>query len=298
LESNPTALVIFRLIVGAGVAFIFTPGISLVASYYPHGGEGFGVGVFDTFSLAGGMFAYIGNVLLASSFGWRGALATNAGIGIVVGVAFLVILPGDGNREELRLHATKVRNVLLDSWVLIVGLSLLGLEFASALVGNFMVFYLSSGLKESAILAGIVGSVLPASGLIASAVFGRIFDRTKRTRLLIFSLGIASAIGLASSALNTFNGSVLSTLMVGFFGSAGFVVCVSAARLLSDKHDREYEVLGVGWVVTLSLLGSFFGPIFFSFAVVSSGYTAAWIFSGVISILFFAPLLGNMIKRL
>jgi MFS family permease len=297
LVSDPLALEALRFVVGAGLALMFTPGVSLVASYYPHGSEGFGVGIYDSFSLTGGIFAYIGDVLLASALGWRATLEIDAAAGFVVGLALFVIIPREKMPEDFRIHVPKVRNVLLDRWLLTVGFSLLGLEFASALVGNFMVYFLSSGLKESALFAGVVGSVLPAAGVASSAYFGRIYDRTKKTKLLIVSLGALSAAGLGVSALNTLSGSVLSTLMVGYFSSAGFIVCIAAARKLSEKHEKEYEVLGVSWVITLSLVGSFFGPIFFSFAVISFGYVAAWIFSGLISLGFFAPLIISMMRK-
>jgi MFS family permease len=297
LESNPVYLIGLRLVVGAGLALMFSPGVSLVASYFPPGKEGFGVGVYDSVSLTGGMFAYIGDSLLASFFGWRAALEFDGMLGIVVGVAFFLILPKETLSEGFRIHFPKVRNVLLDPWILTVGFSLLGLEFASALVGNFMVYYLSSGLKEVALFAGLIGSVLPAAGITSSTLFGRIFDRTNKTKALMMVTGILSAVGLSISAFNDLGGSILSTLAVGFFGSAGFIVCVAASRQLSDRHDREYEVLGVGWVITMSLFGSFFGPILFSLAVVSFGYESAWIFSGLISLGFFLPLLASMIRR-
>ncbi len=295
--STPLALEILRFFVGAGLALLFTPGVSLVASYFPHGKEGLAVGVYDAFSLVGGIFAYIGSSLLAVSFGWRESLEVEAAMGIAVGLAFFLIIPKETMREDFQIHFPKIRNVLIDRWLLIVGLSLLGLEFASALVGNFMVYFLSSGLKETALFAGLVGSILPAGGVASSAIFGRIFDRTGRIKLLILALGVLSAAGLVISALNTLGGSLLSTVLVGFFGSAGFIVCVSAARKLSAKHETEYEVLGVSWVITLSLVGSFFGPIVFSFAVISFGYIPAWIASGLISIAFFSPLIWNMMTN-
>lgn len=295
VESNAVILVILRLIVGAGLALMFTPGVSLVATYYSAGNEGFGVGVYDSFSLAGGIFAYIGDVLIASAFGWRDALIFNSLLGIAAGIAFTFILPKDTMREGFRVSFPNVRKVLQDSWLFIVGLSLLGLEFSSSLVGNFMVFYLSSGLKETALFSGAVASVLPAAGIASSAFFGRVFDRSSRPKLLILSLGALSAVGLAAGVANDLGSSILSTVMVGFFSSAGFIVCVAASRELSEQHDPEYEVLGVSWVITLSLFGSFFGPIVFSTAVVSFGYSLAWILSGLISLGFFAPLLVSAI---
>jgi len=296
VQSDPLSLIVLRFIIGAGLALMFTPGVSLIASYYPFGKEGFGVGTYDAFSLTGGIFAYIGNTIIASLFNWRIALALNAAGGLVVGLAFLAILPKESIREDFKIHVPKIRNVLLDRWLLTVGLSLLGLEFASALVGNFMVFYLSSGLRENPLVSGVIASLLPISGVGASVIFGKIFDRTRKIKQLILYLGIFTAFGLAVSALNDLTGSVLSTLLVGLFSSGGFIVCVAASRQVG-KHETEYEVLGVSWAITLSLLGSFFGPIFFSYAVIFVGYEFAWIFSSLICLVFFAPLVVSWARK-
>jgi len=295
--SSSTGLILLRFVTGTGVALMFTPGVSLIASYYPSGSKGFGVGIYDSFSLVGGIFAFIGNVVISSAFDWRIALTVNALCGVAVGIALLVLLPKETIREEFEISLPKIRNVLLDRWLLVVGFSLLGLEFTSSLVGNFMVFYLSSGLNQVALFSGIIASVLPIAGIASSALAGKLFDRTSRPKTFILLLGVLSAIGLAVSAENGLAGSVLSTIIVGFFSSAGFIVCIAASRQRSEKHESEYEVLGVSWVISLSLFGSFFGPVIFSSAVVSFGYGVAWILSGLISLIFFAPLLLSMIRR-
>ncbi len=161
LVSAPLALEVLRFVVGTGLALMFTPGVSLVASYYPHGSEGLGVGIYDSFSLAGGIFAYIGDVLLASSFGWRATLEVDAIAGFAVGLVFFVIIPGEKVREDFSIHVPKVRNVLLDRWLLTVGFSLLGLEFASALVGNFMVYFLVVRLEGKCSFFGNRGKRSP-----------------------------------------------------------------------------------------------------------------------------------------
>jgi MFS family permease len=298
IVSSSFLLILLRLVAGSGIALLFTPGVSLIASYYPMGSEGFGVSVYDGSSCVGGIFAYVADVIIASALGWRAALTINALVGVLVGIAFFAILPNERKRIGFEIRLSKIRDVLLDSWLLTIGLSLLGLEFTSALVGNFMVFYLSSGLKETALFSGLVGSVLPAAGLASTAFIGKVFDRTQRPKVLILLLGILSALGLAVSALETLGGSLLSTSMVGFFGSAGFIVCIAASRKISGKHhdESEYEVLGISWVITLSLVGSFVAPIFFSFATVSLGYPVAWISSALISLVFFLPLVLSMFK--
>ena len=158
------------------------------------------MGVYDSFSLAGGIFSFIGDVLISITFGWRAAFVANAVFGVVIGIALVVVLPKETIREGFEVNRSKIRKVLLDRWLLVVGFSLLGLEFTSSLVANFMVFYLSIGLKEAALFSGVIASILPIAGITSSAFFGRIFDRTTRPKLLILSLGVLSSVGLVASA--------------------------------------------------------------------------------------------------
>jgi hypothetical protein len=60
--------------------------------------------------------------------------------------------------------------------------------------------------------------------------------------------------------------------------------------LLPSNREPEYEALAVSWAISLSLVGSFFAPVFFSYAVLFHGYDFAWVASSLLSLGFFVPL--------
>ena len=293
---DPIYLIVLRFLVGIAAAFISTPGIILSARYFATGREGFAVGLYDASSLIGGVVGLVGNAIIATSLGWRVALATNGVAGLFLVVALLFAIPKENVRIDFKMRASSVRKVLLDRWLVTLGLALLGLEITVALVGNFMVVYLNSGQGKNVVTSGVSTSLLPIFGILPTIAFGRFFDRAKDVRKLIIYLGLLTASGLAISAFSTLVSAILSTSLVGFFEGAGYILCVVAARH-GNKHETEYEVLGVSWTLTLSLVGSFFAPIFFSYAVILNGYSFAWIASSLLSIGFFFPLVLTSVKH-
>jgi len=288
-ESDTVSMVVSRFIIGAGVALLFTPGVSLVARYYPKGKEGFGVGLYDACSLAGGIFGLIGATVLASLTSWRFVLISNGLAGLVIGLALFFIIPRDTMRQDFKVKTSSIVRILSDRWIIVIGVALLGLELASTLVGNFTVYFLSSGVNEGVIMSSLIASLYPVAGIIGTIAFGKLFDRAKSVKRLILVTGVLTGVALAISAVSSLGGSALSTSLVGSFSSAGFILCISAARQVKS-HELEYEVLGVSWAITLSLVGSLFGPLYFSYSVISFGYEFAWISSSLLALVFLVPL--------
>ena len=52
---------------------------------------------------------------------------------------------------------------------------------------------------------------------------------------------------------------------------------------------RSYDTLAISWVNGLSLFGAFWVPIVFTYVVQHIGYTIAWLFGGILSLLFIYP---------
>ena len=135
----------------------------------------------------------VGNAIIATSLGWRVTLVTN-------GVARFVSRCGSVIHHTQREHPDRfqdaklpsVRKVLLDRWLVTLGLALLGLEITVALVGNFMVFYLTSGQGKNVVTSGLITSLLPIFGVLPTIAFGRLFDRAKDVRKLIIYLGLVT----------------------------------------------------------------------------------------------------------
>src|SRR5437870_12050725 len=96
------------------------------------------------------------------------------------------------------------------------------------------------------------------------------------------ALLVASAPTLSAAAA----GAVLGGIAVGPASTINF----AAAKDLS-RVEKEYEGLTIGWVNSISLTGSFWPPLGFSYFARSFNYSAAWIAGAVRCCLLLVPLL-------
>src|SRR5207248_10966040 len=93
---------------------------------------------------------------------------------------------------------------------------------------------------------------------------------------------VASAPTLSAAAA----GAVLGGIAVGPASTINF----AAAKDLS-RVEKEYEGLTIGWVNSISLTGSFWPPLVFSYFARSFNYSAAWIAGAAMCFLLLGPLL-------
>jgi len=84
-----------------------------------------------------------------------------------------------------------------------------------------------------------------------------------------------------------------SILIIGIFVSGGFVIPYALARRIAIEKLSlpKYEILAVSFVNGLSLLGAFWVPFVFSIVVKSFGYSLAWLFGGILVLLFIIPII-------
>jgi len=150
--------------------------------------------------------------------------------------------------------------------------------------------------------------------LVAAPVFGRIYDRIRNIKKLLFVCGLAmsSSIAAISSVITNTSTAVyivvISTVLVGIFSAGVFTVAYTAAKEAYRIRRRneanverrrtitplqsEYDTLAISWVNGLSLFGAFWVPLIFSFIVHYMGYPIAWLLGGIFSLLFILPTLG------
>jgi MFS family permease len=278
-------IAILRLIAGLGMAFVFAPGVTLIARYFGRTFEGLGVGVFNAVFYLGGAVGLFGWAVFASISGWRLSLLTSGGIGLVTGLVMLILLPKDNLKEEFSIKRSALIKVLSDKSLILLGMELFGITGGASVVTAIMIYYMEDFLKASPSLAGLVVGLSPVFALIASPLAGRTFDRNKNAFTLIFLSGTAMSVGLALASITTLYGSLLSSLIVGFCSGAGTTVGFSAAREWNKAGD-EYETLAVGWVNSLQLYSGFLSPIIFSFVAIHSGYIVAWLIAGLLTFVF------------
>ncbi|MFL6385149.1 MAG: MFS transporter, partial [Nitrososphaeraceae archaeon] len=215
-----------------------------------------------------------------------------------------------GKHSQIKI--SDIRKVLFDKSLFAFGLVLLGAQIAWGLPLTFIVFYLEDYLKVNSSTAGFIAGLGLISGVVSAPVFGRIYDKTKNIRKLLFVCGLAMSAGVAGFAITTTSSSGLyiagiSNVLVGVFSAGVFTIAYTSAKEtyrksrigMRDKDNIEstitkssYDTLAIGWVNGLSLFGAFWVPILFSFVVQHVGYAIAWLLGGIFSLLFILPSIG------
>ncbi len=272
-----------RLVAGLGMAFVFAPGVALIAKYFGHRAEGLGVGVYNAVFYLGGALGLFGWAVFGSLFGWRLSLVSSGALGIASGLVMLFILPVDDLRQEFSVKRSALMKVLTDRSLILLGLKLFGITGGASLVTAIMVYYMEGTMQVSSALAGLIGGLALLLALVASPIAGRNYDRQRDASRPLFLSGVAMGIGLVFASITTIYWATLSTLIVGFCSGIGTTVGFSAAREVNA--GGEYEALAVGWVNSLQLYSGFVWPILFSFIVISSSYMVAWLVAGFCTII-------------
>src|SRR5881397_932065 len=152
-----------------------------------------------------------------------------------------------------------------------------------------MAYYLQARLGETAAIAGSVAAMIVVLPIYTSLWGGRLYDRSRKPRrLLIFSgLGMAGALLVCAIPIPyaAAAGAVLGGIVVGPASTINF----AAAKDLS-RVQREYEGLTIAFVNSISLTGSFWPPLVFSYLAKSLDYSAAWLGGGAMCLLLVIPL--------
>ncbi len=279
---------ILRFIVGAGMALVFAPSVVL-ATRFLGGKSGTGVGLINSAFDVGGLFGLFGWILLASATGWRSTLVLSGGLGVFTGLLVIALVPKDGENGQFRFSPGKLVKILRNRNLILLGFGCLGSNLGSVLISSFMAFYLQASLGETAAIAGLVAAMIVVLPIYTSLWGGRLYDRLRKPRrlLIICGLGMTGSL-LVCAAPTPFaaaSGAVLGGIAVG----PAFTIAFAAAKDLSSVQ-KEYEGLTVAWVNSISLTGSFWPPLIFSYLAKSFNYSAAWLGGGAMCFLLLIPL--------
>jgi MFS family permease len=327
LSSQLQQMEILRFVVGLGMALFFGPSVTLITRYLGRGSEGLAVGLLNSAHSIGGIIGLFGWVILAEVVGWRQSLLLSGGSGLISSLILIALLPRKedeghqqpqqssqqtgGKRVEIKM--SDIREVLFDKSLFAFGLVLLGAQIAWGLPLTFIVFYLEDYLKLNSSMAGFIASAGLICGLVSAPVFGRIYDKIRNIKKLLFVCGLAMSTGVAGIAITNASSGVyvvgISNALVGVFSAGVFTIAYTSAKEAYRKKRNEaniettitkrpikmnhiqfsYDTLAISWVNGLSLFGAFWIPIVFSFVVYHLGYSIAWLLGGIFSLLFILP---------
>jgi MFS family permease len=297
LAFEASQLIWLRFIVGSGMAFFFSSGVVLIASYASRNSPGLSIGLMNAAHSVGGVIGILGWIIIAIAIGWRQSLILGGAIGLATALLMVLTIPRTENANSTSdrkpLTSSHVYKVLTSRPIIALGLALTGIQAAWALTLTFIVVYLQE-LGASLEIIGIIASVALISAIVSAPLIGRIYDRVlKDARKVLLICGVAISLATASISTAVLPVIVTAIIVIGFFAGGAFTVAYAKARrmpvkgLQLDGNGPNIGALNIAWVNGLSLLGVLWMPVAFSYAVqYGGGYHAAWIISAVITALF------------
>src|SRR5918995_1604680 len=311
-------IAILRFVVGMGMACFFGPSVILISKYLGRQSEGLGIGLINSAHAIGGIIGIFGWVILAQLFGWRSSLVIGGALGLVTGlvliISVLVAKPKIKSQDDsLTLQnaaadpnmATEfpengagitlsgLRRTIFNRSLVILGLTLLSFQAGSSIILTFVVYYLGGSLKIDFTIAGFIGSMNLIIALLFSPMFGRVYDRTKKTKNILIISGLLAAIGVCGMSVPSIYIIMPSMIISAVFLSAGFVLVYAEAKRTSSAQrlDPNYQTLAVSFVNGISLFGAFWIPVLFSFSVDLIEFSNVWILGGFIVLVLILPAL-------
>lgn len=280
---------VLRFAVGAGMALVFAPMVVL-ATRFLGGKSGIGAGLINSAFGIGGLFGVFGWILIASTTGWRPSLVLSGGLGLLAVVLIIGLVPRDLENSQFTLSSRRLAGILKNRNLVTLGLGALGSNLGSVLISSFMVFYLHSELGETAVLAGLVTSSIVVLPVVTSLWGGRLYDRIKRPRRLLVASGLGMVGALVVCSIPNIYTASLGAVVGGITVGPASTIAFAAAKDLS-RVEREYDSLTIGWVNCISLTGSVWPPLIFSYLAVAFGYSIAWLGGALLSLVLVMPML-------
>jgi MFS family permease len=200
--SGSVALASLLLVLGIFSAIYHPVGSSMLVSHTRHLGRDLGWnGVWGNLGAAS---ASAVTAIIAVTFGWRWAFVLPGVVCILIGIAFVLLVDGDG--EPHARQDTAARTVTTSSPLMLLSL------FAFALVASGMTFNVVTialpkvideriGLDLPLILTGSLATAVFVAGALTQLSIGRLIDRYSLPSIFV-GLSLLQPIGLAIATVS------------------------------------------------------------------------------------------------
>ncbi|MDQ5869867.1 MAG: MFS transporter [Thermoproteota archaeon] len=294
LTTQIAVFVVLRFIVGLGMAFFFSAGVTLITTYLGKKSEGTGIGLLNSFQAIGGVIGIFGWILVAEALGWRLSLIMSGILGVAIGLLMIFLLPAE-TQVRTTISISLLRKLLFSRNLISLGVILTATQLAWGLTISFFVFYLIDRMKISPEFAGIISSIPLIVYVFASPITGKIFDKSVNSKWLLLIFSIMLSISLMVNSLNNLTSAILSAILVGFFATGGFTIVYAITRKIERTtltQGQEYATLNVSWINGISLMGISWVPVVFSLIIHQVGYSIAWFIGGSISLILTIPIVA------
>jgi predicted MFS family arabinose efflux permease len=247
-----------------------------------------GVGVYNSAFYLGAVIGLSGWAAIAVGLGWRSSLVISGSLGLVTSLLLVFFAPRDNHHSDFRINLRCLKLILSNRLLIVISIALLGFQIGSAVVQNFMAYYLKNVWNVGVGEAGVIASLSAASAFMIGPFSGRIFDRFRNVRWLFLMASGVMALGIGIAFIGTLYSAIASGILVGLSSCAGLTFGFAAARE-ANTLGSEYDTLSVSWVNSLQLSSTFVSPLLFSYFVVRFGYGYAWLCIALLTFLLVLP---------
>lgn len=287
----------FRLMLGAGLAFLVPPIMSMAPNHLRRGSEGLAVGSIFGANAAGGMIGLVVWVVIAQQIGWQASFVIGGALSLVSALLILFVIPRSQERSDnFRAIVSHLRPFLSRRILILMGVFLLGSQLVFEQELTFIPFFLQSALSVDPALAGLIGSTILLAALAGSPFAGWLYDKKIGFARIVIMLGVTLIVGVSLNALMSTHATLASTIMVGFAGGGLFVLFSNAARQgaltkSETNGSSQYSTMSINYVHSIGMTGVLWVPVLFSSIASAYGYALAWPVIGLCScILLFSAL--------
>ena len=294
LTTQIAVFVILRFIVGLGMAFFFSAGVTLITTYLGKQSEGTGIGLLNSFQAIGGIIGIFGWILVAEVLGWRLSLVMSGILGVAIGLTMIFLLPVE-TQVRTTISISLLRKLLFSRYLVSLGVILTATQLAWGLTVSFFVFYLIDRMKISPEFAGIISSIPLIVYVFTSPITGKIYDKSNNSKWLLLIFSIMLGISIMMNSIDNLTAVILSAIFVGFFATGGFTIIYAITRKIESTtltQGQEYATLNVSWINGISLIGISWVPVVFSLIINQAGYSIAWLIGGAITLILTIPILA------
>ncbi|MBN3801786.1 MFS transporter [Paraburkholderia sp. Ac-20336] len=299
LSWNFISLVVFRLLLGFGMAPGFSLGAAMVAESWPERYRAIGIGILDTGWGVGAIGAALAYEFIYPAFGWRGMFFVGLPPALLLALFIIFFVPESAAWKEGRTKSSTQgqKNPVAQLFkrypgrVAYLALLMFVLCFGSWPFQALLPTYLRSldfpaGFVSSVAMASAVGQIF---GFVAS---GFIAERVGRRLAIALMIGLGSlcVAGVVMTASNTLL-ALACAFLSGFFliGSSGIW-----GTILTENLPRDVRASGVGFLYNFGVIGGGLAP----FIVLSTMHRLSLsMANGIIAFTIGAAILGMILLR-
>jgi MFS transporter, ACS family, D-galactonate transporter len=284
-------LEVLRFITGAGGSFFIGAAFALITSWFRGRELALAMGI-----AGGGAFA-LGEILGIAGWtgvilatGWSMALMIAGVSGVIVcALSFLFLrVPGE---EQEQLAAgdfswKAVGRVLSNRDLWFLGLSFFGVYGIGLTTAQLLATYVGAVYHMPQNGGSLIAAVFVLMSIPGSIIGGFFADRTSRLKMVIIMPWIVMSLILALFSFLGLTGVWIMVVVAGAAQIAGFAAWTAAPGHYRDRVNPQDVATAEGLMLTVGGIGGFIVPVIFGIIAGSSGFPAAFLFGGIVGIVF------------